>query len=181
MTEPTFALYVSINPETPVPVSRFGSGIAGSRSNTLIGGERDLMDPRKINYNPERVVGILTREYGAYRREYNRALKKGDLVKRTREDFLMSQAAEVEAEKVAGEQRVAEKKAKKEKAEALAKKIAETDAKEFKATNERIAKAEKKRADKREARAAKAAVTENTGNDEGSKAPKSSKSTKASK
>ena len=83
----SFELFLSINPQRPVPVSRFGSGIPGQRANTLIGAERDAVNPRLIRYFPDVVVGITASEYNGHRREYNRALKCGDLVRRSKADF----------------------------------------------------------------------------------------------
>ncbi len=184
MTDNDFALYVSINPENPVPVSRFGSGMS-SRSNTLIGGVRDVKNPRKITYDPEKVVGIRAAEYSAHRREYNRAIKNGDLVKRNRADFDESEKKAAAAAKLEGEKRAAEKKAAAEEAKKVAKKTADVE----KAKVDYLAKAEAKAAKAKEASAAKAAKATGknikTGSDANpptqkeSKAP-TSKSTKAS-
>lgn len=103
-----FALFVSLDPQNPVPVTRFGPG-------TLIAADRDGRD---IRYRPEEVVAITARELAQYGREYGRALRDGSLRKRTEADYRASLAKQAKAERQRGqdvEKRKAEAKRKAER------------------------------------------------------------------
>lgn len=78
-----FALFVSA--VAGAPVTRFGT-------HTLVGAERRLMQPTIIDYDPSRVVAISHPEYARYRREYERAIRDGSLIRRTVEDWQAQQA-----------------------------------------------------------------------------------------
>ena len=88
------ALYVSLNPQRPAPVARFGTRV-------LIGAERHPgkgPDRRTITYFPDQVAAIPLEEYHRFRSEYDGALKAGDLVRRTAEDHRASLEAEQQRE-----------------------------------------------------------------------------------
>ncbi len=193
MTEPTIALYVSVNPKNPVPVSRFGTGIAGVRANTLLGARRDVDNPRKVHYEPDHVIAIPEAEFNRYMREYNRALKTGDLIRRSKEEFEAAKSKREEAEKKAAaetlaakkkaiEDRKAKQKAEKEQRENI---VARREAaeKESEALEKKRAKKAQSKADAKKTKAA-AKAEENAdthpppyGNED-SKAPKTPKTTK---
>lgn len=60
------------------PVRRYGTSV-------LVGAMRDLANPRRIVWDPDRVVMIPADEFRTYRREYLRALASGSLVRSTSE------------------------------------------------------------------------------------------------
>jgi len=66
------------------PVTRYGT-------RTFIGADRDLLPPHGMTYDTERVVAISQAEFSRYRREYNRAVNTGDLVKRTAAEWSAQQ------------------------------------------------------------------------------------------
>lgn len=196
MTEPTIALYVSVNPKNPVPVSRFGTGIAGVRANTLIGARRDVDNPRTVHYEPDHVIAIPEAEFNRYMREYNRALKTGDLIRRSKEEFEAAKSKREEAEKKAAaetlaakkkaiEDRKAKQKAEKEQRENI---VARREAaeKESEALEKKRAKKAEEKGAKSKAKKANAAAKAEENADthpppdgnEDSKAPKTPKTTK---
>lgn len=82
-----FALFVSLNPEKLRPISRLGTGIPGQRAAVMIGAERNLEEPSRIDYHPEQVVGIPADEYRRHRREYEKQIAQGFLLRRTKADW----------------------------------------------------------------------------------------------
>jgi len=104
-----FALFVSLDPKNPVPVTRFGPG-------TMIAAERDPSDKngRTIRYRPDEVVAITREEMAQYGREYGRALRAGSLIQRTEADYRAFLKAQEDAERKRG----AEVRRRKDEAEA---------------------------------------------------------------
>lgn len=156
-----FALFVSLDPKNPRPVTRWGS-------HSLIAAERDSRDPRKIHYFKDRVVGITPTEMAQYGREYGRSLRNGELVERSVADFLKAHAGEERAEKKRAAE-VAKEKAKREEAEKKRAEAAEKAQREAEARAEAAEKAlEEERLRREEAADAKASeATEVTGPTEG--------------
>lgn len=83
-------LYVSCVDGKPVSRFRLG-GRGGARAADLIGATRG--EGRAITYDVERVVMISGAEVAAFGREYERAIRDGNLTRRTAEDFTAYQAA----------------------------------------------------------------------------------------
>lgn len=106
----TFAKFYSCNPEGGL-ASRFGTP-------SYIGAERDSNDPRRIVFNPKAVVGITTREYARYHKEYEKAVRGGSLVERSEADLVAylreleapaSESVEPESEAVSSKKKQARK------------------------------------------------------------------------
>lgn len=137
-----FALFVSLDPKNPVPVTRFGPG-------TLIAADRD---GRNIRYRPDEVVAITREEMAQYGREYGRALRSGSLIERTEADYRAFLKAQEDAEKKRGEEVERRKAEAKRKAEEEAKRVeaerveAERKAAEAKAAEEAQKAAEQAKA-----------------------------------
>lgn len=90
------------------PVSRFGA------PGVFIGADRDPDNPRKLRYQPERVVPIPLEEVTLYGREYARLIADGELVSRDAKAW----AAQEAADKKAAEAKAKAKQAAKAKADA---------------------------------------------------------------
>lgn len=93
-------LFVSCNPKAG-PVTRYGTQtyIGATRPNLLNEKGEPLPGSGKvIKYDTDAVIMIPGDEARRYLREYSKALRTGDLVKRTRDDFEKREAAELEQE-----------------------------------------------------------------------------------
>ncbi|HXJ75596.1 MAG TPA: hypothetical protein VNM37_22260 [Candidatus Dormibacteraeota bacterium] len=73
------------------PVTRYGS-------RTFIGARRDPAKPNEIIWSPDQVVAIPRSEYTRHRREYDRAVKDGELRLRTEADWELQIMLEAEAD-----------------------------------------------------------------------------------
>ena len=75
-----FALFLSCNPDGGL-VARYGT-------RTFLGADRDATNPSRVKYYPERVVAVSVAEYRRFRREYNRAMTNGSVVRRTAAEWI---------------------------------------------------------------------------------------------
>ena len=94
-------LFVSLDAEAPRLVSRYGTGGRG-RANGLIAAERDPQSGA-VSFDLEAIVKIPAEEWRRYRREYDRALQGGALIRRTAEEYAkhVEEAAKREQERSA--------------------------------------------------------------------------------
>lgn len=97
------------------PVTRFGIPAAGPGKSEYIGATRDPNDFRRLLFHEAMVVMITGDELRRFRREYSRAIDRGDLIRRTRSEFEAWTESEAKREDV---EATARAKTKKEAAEA---------------------------------------------------------------
>jgi hypothetical protein len=77
-------------------VTRFGTTqrLGGVPSpGLLIGAERDRTDPTKVTWDESKIVHIPEPEASTYVREYQRAIRYGELRRRTEVEYLAQTAA----------------------------------------------------------------------------------------
>ena len=92
MVDPTpFGLFVSS--VEGQPVTRYGT-------KTLIGAERDRVNPTQIHYDTRAIIAIPHAELSRYRREYAGAIRDGSLRERTAKQWVEQQKKLTQPESV---------------------------------------------------------------------------------
>lgn len=92
MVDPTpFGLFLSS--VEGQPVTRYGT-------KTLIGAERDRVNPTVVHYDTRTIVAIPHAELTRYRREYTDAIRDGSLRQRTAKQWVALQKRIAEAQAV---------------------------------------------------------------------------------